>query len=199
MRIGIDIDDTISNTYEYFFPYAQNYTINDLGKSIGNIDKEAIKRKYITSFHNWNQEEEKKFFDKYYEKLLNNVKPKLYAKETIKKLRKDGNEIYIITARFLSDKFSVEELTKKWLKDNNIEYDNLIINAKDKVQFVKENNIEAFIDDSRSNCEKISEANVKTYIMDSIVNTNYKNEKITRIYSWPHFYSEIKKLEEENK
>ncbi len=31
MIIGIDIDDTISDTYAYIFPYAQKYTIEELG------------------------------------------------------------------------------------------------------------------------------------------------------------------------
>ena len=32
MRIGIDIDDTISNTYDILFNYAQKYTIEDIKK-----------------------------------------------------------------------------------------------------------------------------------------------------------------------
>ena len=30
MNIGIDIDDTISDTYATLFPYAQKYTVEDL-------------------------------------------------------------------------------------------------------------------------------------------------------------------------
>jgi hypothetical protein len=33
MNIGIDIDDTISDTYNTIIPYAQKYTIEDLKRS----------------------------------------------------------------------------------------------------------------------------------------------------------------------
>ena len=38
MNIGIDIDDTIANTYEVLFNYAQKYTIEDLKRS-GKINR----------------------------------------------------------------------------------------------------------------------------------------------------------------
>ena len=60
MIIGIDIDDTISETYAYLFPYAQKYTIEDLGKGIESIDRDCITY--------WNEKERKVFFEKYYEK-----------------------------------------------------------------------------------------------------------------------------------
>ena len=34
MNIGIDIDDTISETFETLLPYSQKYTIEDLKKKI---------------------------------------------------------------------------------------------------------------------------------------------------------------------
>ena len=79
------------------------------------------------------------------------------------------------------------------------EYDKLIINAKEKLKFVKENNIEIFIDDSCRNCKDIAyNSNAKVFIMDTRVNQNLEDEKITRVYLWPHLYKEIKKLKEEN-
>ena len=63
----------------------------------------------------------------------------------------------------------------------------------------KENNIEIFIDDSCRNCKDIAyNSNAKVFIMDTRVNQNLEDEKITRVYSWPHLYKEIKKLKEEN-
>ena len=100
MNIGIDIDDTISNTYEYLFPYAQQYTINELKKEIKNVNRNALDHMYTTTFHNWNKEEEKEFFRKYYKEILNKVQPKEYAVEVINKLKKQGHKIYLITARF---------------------------------------------------------------------------------------------------
>lgn len=198
MVIGIDIDDTITDTYAYMFPYSQKYTIEDLGKNIENIDRNCMTHMYTTTFHKWNEKEEKGFLDKYYEATLKNLKPRLFAVEVIKKLKEKGNTILLITARFPSDKFDVEELTKRWLKDNKINYDKLILNAQDKVKFAKDNQVDVFIDDSIKNCKAMSEANIKTYMMDTIINLNDKNDKVKRVYSWPHLYQEIMKLKEEN-
>ena len=58
---------------------------------------------------------------------------------------------------------------------------------------------EIFIDDSCRNCKDIAyNSNAKVFIMDTRVNQNLEDEKITRVYSWPHLYKEIKKLKEEN-
>ncbi len=108
-------------------------------------------------------------------------------------LKKQGHKIILITARFPSDKFDIEELTIQWLKDNKINYDELIVNAQDKVEVARKKQIDIFVDDSIRNCEKVSEVQIETFIMDTIINVNYNNDKIKRIYSWPHFYQEIKK------
>lgn len=195
MIIGIDIDDTITDTYAYMFPYSQKYTIEDLGKNIENIDRNCMTHMYATTFHKWSEKEEKEFLDKYYEATLKNVKPKLFAIEVINQLKEEGHTILLITARFPSDKFDVEKLTEKWLKDNRIDYDKLILNAQDKVKFAKDNQVDVFVDDSIENCKAMAEANIKTYMMDTIINLSDKNDKVKRVYSWPHLYQEISKYQ----
>lgn len=197
MNIGIDIDDTISNTYDVLFNYAQKYTIIDKNKEIKDVNRNATTHMYAKTFHNWNDEEEKECLDKYYENVVKEVKPKMFSAEIINKLKSEGNKIFLITARFKSEKFDVKELTLKWLKENNINYDELIMDAQNKVEIAQEKNIDIFVDDSISNCEAMANAGIKTYMMDFIINCNYKNEKVTRVYSWPHLYQEIKKYEEE--
>lgn len=198
MNIGIDIDDTISDTYSYLFPYSQKYTIEKLGKRIGNINRNCNTHMYVSTYHNWNLKEEKDFMDEYYEKMVRNVKPKLYAVETIHRLKEEGNTIFLITSRFPSEKFDIEELTKKWLEENKIYYDKLLLNVQDKVQYAKDNQIDIFIDDSINNCCQMAETNIKTYMMDTMININYENDKVKRVYSWPHLYQEITKFKEEN-
>lgn len=194
MNIGIDIDDTISDTYDTMFPYAQKYTIEDLKKS-GRINKpyEAISHKYIQFMHEWNQEEDKEFWKRYYEQLISEVKVKALAVETIKKLA-ENNKIILITARWENDKGTIYPTTIKWLKDNNIVYDELIINSDDKLKTAKEYDIDLFIDDSFDNCKRVSSGDIKTFIMDSRLNQSFNDENITRVYSWPHIYQEYEKI-----
>ena len=191
MNIGIDIDDTIANTYDVLFNYAQNYTINDIGKEIKDVNRNIITHMYCTNFHNWNKKEDKEFLDKYYEKTVLKVQPKMYAVENIKRLKESGDKIYLITARFLSDKFDVEKLTKDWLEKYGIPYDKLILNSQNKVIAAKENDIDIFVDDSIKNCTEMAHVGIKTYMMDTIINKNFENENIERVYSWPHLYQKI--------
>lgn len=191
MNIGIDIDDTIANTYDVLFNYAQNYTINDIGKEIKDVNRNIITHMYCTNFHNWNKKEDKEFLDKYYEKTVLKVQPKMYAVENIKRLKESGDKIYLITARFLSDKFDVEKLTKDWLEKYGIPYDKLILNSQNKVIAAKENDIDIFVDDSIKNCTEMANVGIKTYMMDTIINKDFESEDIERVYSWPHLYQKI--------
>ena len=196
MNIGIDIDDTISNTYDILFNYAQKYTIVDKNRQLKHVNRNATTHMYATTFHNWSSEEETEFFNKYYGNILKEVKPKMFSAEIINKLKSEGHKIYLITARFKVETADVKGLTLKWLKENNIKYDELIMNIEDKLKMAKEKKIDIFVDDSIKNCEAIANGNIKTFMMDSIVNINYQNEKVKRVYSWPHLYQEIKIYEE---
>ena len=197
MKSKIDIDDTLTDTYELTFNYVQDFTANELKKEINHVDREKIKDRFTKNFHNWSKEEEIAFFDRYYETIVRNVRIKPFAKEIIDKLRDEKNEIYFITARFLSSKFDIEQATKKWLEENEIKYEGIYLNISNKAEIIKENNIDIFIDDNINNCLNAVENEIKTYIMDSLVNYSFKDERIERIYSWPHLYQAINRYKEE--
>lgn len=194
MNIGIDIDDTISNTHDVLFSYAQKYTVEELKREIKEPKESYLPGNgYIESFHEWSDEEADNFWNLYYGEVLKNVTPKSFAKETIRQLKEMGHKIYLVTARFELQEVDTIKLTENWLKENGIEYDYLIFNARDKVVAIKENNIDMLIDDAVSNCIKVSEAGIKTYMMDSIENRGYNIPNVKRLYSWIHAEQEIKK------
>lgn len=194
MRIGIDIDDTISDTYDWLFHLAQKYTIEDLKRS-GEIDfnQKMETHMYCKDLHHWSDVEEKDFFEKYYEKIIQKVQPKKFAAQTIEKLKQEGHQIYIITARFESDKFDVRKATKKWLDQNHIYYDKLFVNIDKKAKVASQNQVDIFIDDSFKNCQEVANQKIKTYIFDTRMNENLQDAKIKRVYSWLHFYQELNK------
>lgn len=193
MNIGIDIDDTISETFETLLPYAQKYTIEDLKrKSEIDMNQNFLDHFYIVYMNKWNQKEATDFWNKYYGKILREVNIKKFAAETIHQLKQEGHKIYLITARWDMPNDNIQEITKQWLKENKVEYDELVINASDKLQLVKEKNIDIFIDDSFNNCKNIAEnSNTKVYMMTSRVNGNFHDSKIERVYSWPEVYNLI--------
>lgn len=191
MRIGIDIDDTISDTYEVVFAYAQRYTINTLKRS-AQIQNVSTKTHFYTrKIHNWNEDEEMNFWHEYYGEVIKEVKPFTFAVETITKLKEMGHEIIIITARWPEPNCNIEKITLEWLEKNNIQYDDIILNVKDKAKVALEKKIDLFIDDSFENCTSVANVGIKTYIMNSRTNKELEAENITRVYSWPDILSKI--------
>ena len=195
MNIGIDIDDTISETFETLLPYSQKYTIEDLKKE-SKIDFRAdlSNHFYIVYMNNWTENEAINFWNKYYAEILKKVNIKTFAADVINKLREQGHNIYLITARWDMPGDNVKEITRKWLEEKEVKYDELIINASDKAKLVEENKIDIFIDDSFNNCKSIAEnTNSKVYMMTSRVNGNLNDDKVKRVFSWPEIYDLIKK------
>ena len=67
MNIGIDIDDTISETFETLLPYAQKYTIEELKrKPTIHMHHNFLNHLYIVKMMEWKEEEAKGFWIQYY-------------------------------------------------------------------------------------------------------------------------------------
>lgn len=197
MNIGIDIDDTISDTFETLLAYSQKYTIEDLKRESNiNMNGDFTNNLYIEDANGWNELEGQKFWDKYYGDILKGVNIKKFASDVIRNFKKKGHNIYLITARWHMPNCDTTQITKDWLLENNIQYDKLFMNASDKLQLVKDNNIDIFIDDSLKNCKQISDnTNTKVYFMTSMANKNLENKDIKRVYSWPEIDDLINKEE----
>ncbi len=189
MIIGIDIDDTIADTYEVMMSYAAEYTANALKKEpILNQKTNCDNHFYMRDLNDWEEGEDYKFLEEYYEKIIKETKPKTLALKYLTKLHEEGNKIVLITARWEANNFNVREVTENWIKENDVPCDKLIINAENKLIAAKSEDVDVFIDDSYKNCNMVQEAGIKTYIMDTRVNRGLENESIKRVYSWPHFY-----------
>ena len=195
MNIGIDIDDTISETFETLLPYSQKYTIEDLKReSKVEMDSNLSNHFYIVYMNGWNEKEATDFWSKYYGEILRQLNIKKFAAEVIKKLKQQGHKIYLITARWDMPNDNIKKITEKWLEENQVEYDELIINASDKLKLVQEKNIDIFIDDSFNNCKTIANnSNAKVYMMTSRVNGSLEDEKIKRVFSWPEISDLVNK------
>lgn len=194
MIIGIDIDDTITDTYEVMMNYAQQYTIDVLKREPILRDENCNTHFYTKYLLGWKDGEDLEYLKKYYSKIVDEVKPKTLAVEYLKRLHEEKNKIILITARWESDEFDVAEATQKWINKNNIPCDKLIINAENKLIAAKQENVNVFIDDSFKNCKMVSDNGIKTYLMDTRTNKGFIDKNIERVYSWPHLYMKLKEL-----
>lgn len=183
MKYAFDLDDTLSDTATVINEYAIKFdkeTLNGTGK-MKKIDN-AIDYYYFAEALNWNKDNIRAFFKKYYIEIIKKVKVKPLVAETINKLKNKDNKIYIITARRKREENIIENITERWLSKNKIYYDGLYINVKEKFNLVNELNIDYFIDDSYKNCKEVLEkTNAKVFMIKTEFNNQIKDDKIKTI------------------
>lgn len=123
MKLGIDIDNVIS---DFNTSLLKDYIKHDKKlRNTGIINKNAS---YIREgMFDCTDEEELTYYKNNIERITANLKPIKDAKKYIDKLHEDGNSIYIISGRDNGDYKDPYKLTGKWLKENNIYYDELIL------------------------------------------------------------------------
>lgn len=188
MRIGLDIDDTITNTHSVLMKYAIKYNKEKIGRNeLLNYNT----NNFMEAF-NWTFEEMNNFFDTYYLESLNYIEPKEFVKEVLTKLRNLGHKIVFITVRNDKECKGGKEalrITTEWLNKYEIPYDELNMSIKDKKEFCKNNNIDIFVDDSEKHCKGVSELGIKTYIMDNFFNKNILD--IARVFDLNDLYLKI--------
>lgn len=192
MNIGIDIDNVIASFDNALLKESLKYDKKLRNTGIINENADYIKR----GMFDWTNEESEKFYKENIERIAINLKPIHRASEIIKKLKKDGNKIYIITGRENGDYTNPTEMTKNWLEKYNIEYDKLIFtDAYDThaktVECIK-NNIDVMIEDTKRICEDLNNNNVKVYQMQT--RFNKKVQGVQRVSSWSEIYSKISEL-----
>lgn len=198
MVIGIDIDDTLTDIRDELKAAALNYA-QKLGKKINTeityIEDKNNGNTYQEKY-NFTYEELKYFLKVIQEDITQNAKPRKGAKETLKKLREEGNKIYIVIARDYEFHDAPYLLSKEWLDKNGIEYDKIIVNARDKVAVCKEEKINLFIDDQLANCMKISSAGIKVIRITNYtdIHGNIVNKK-----NWEEIYQFIQTLNQKDK
>lgn len=189
MRIGIDIDNTLTDIEDKLTKAAKEYAMS--------LNKSILDGKYIINDTNndgniyqtlfgFNYKELKYFLGEIQENITDNAIPRTDAVRYVNKLKEDGNEIYIITARdseFHKDPYNQSKI---WLDKNNINYDNLIVNARDKAKVCLENKIDILIDDSISNCNNVANVGIKTILIGNKLNNN-----IQTFNNWKDIYTYI--------
>lgn len=196
MKIGIDIDNVISNFNDELL---KEYLKHDKElRNTGIINKDVFIR---YGMFDWTEKEETEFYKNSIERIAIKLKPIHRATETIKKLKEDGNEIIIIFGRNNGEYNNPYKLTEEWLAKYNIVYDKLILtnayNKEEKANVCKENNIDIMIEDSTQTAVNIEKVGTKVLFMNTRYNKN--NENFEKVSNWKEIYSKISKLYKKDK
>lgn len=190
MRIGIDIDGVFTNLRQFHIDYCSKYCFEN------NIDFSINLNCYdVAGAFNIPKEKEKDFWQQYLEFYAKEEPIRPLTKAVIDKLKEDGHEIYIITARWLADREdevgeNMRKITKNWLYENGIKYDKLIFTKSSKLQYCIDNKIDIMIEDDAKNIRELS-TKIPVICYDAEYNRNCKGNNIIRCYSWYDIYRKI--------
>ena len=195
MRIGIDIDGVLTDIEQWQLDYGSKFYYENYNKGIVNNKGYETNEIFDSS-----QDCDDLFWDKYFKEYSINIEARKFAAEVISNLKKDGYEIYIITARgsYLSHSSKVmtkeenEQIVKDWLNKNNIYYDKIIFSPEDKLDICINNKIDIMIEDKVDNINKIS-SKIPVMCFHAGYNEECKGKNIYRAYSWYDIYIKIKK------
>jgi len=184
MRIGVDIDGVVSDSYPFWLPELNRH----FGKNIATIDNYNIHTVYDVPGEEMNE-----FFVNNAEYLFSNTKPVPGAREGIETLQREGHEIIYITARTTEER----DVTLRWFKKNEIPYREdhvLFTGLRSKLDLVKVWGIEAFVEDYLVNASMIAAAGVPVFLLDADYNRSDLPAGVTRCYNWPEIVEGIRSL-----
>ena len=189
MRIGIDIDGVLTDIEQWQLDCGGKF-FSQYNKSIRNKDGYEI-----TAIFEVSNELDIRFWNEYLYEYVTKEPARKYASEVIKKLKDNGNEIYIITARYLTDKDTpdgeqMRQIVINWLAEQNIYYDKIIFSPEDKLENCKKNNIDVMIEDKVENINNVSTI-IPVICFHAGYNKACKGQNIYRVYNWYDIYNLI--------
>ena len=171
MRIGIDIDDTITNTTEKMMEYIKKSGMDsDPSEDYCNYTTEQL-------------DNYRKLLEKYIEPVLSSVTLKDGCVSAINKLKEEGNTIYIITARNNRYSNNIYDLTVDYLNKNGIIYDKLLFGYENKRDICIEEKIDYMIDDNISVYDSLADTSTKPILFGK------GDNKRKRVDSWTDMLS----------
>lgn len=189
MRIGIDIDGVLTDIEKWQLDVGGKF-FSKFKKSVTNKDGYEI-----TEIFNVSKDLDDEFWNEYLYEYVTKEPARKYASEVIKKLKEDGNEIYIVTARYLTDKntddgVKMRKIVINWLKEQNIYYDEIIFSSEKKKENCKKYNIDIMIEDKVDNINEISSL-IPVICFHAGYNKECKGKNIYRVYNWYDIYNLI--------
>lgn len=189
MRIGIDIDGVLTDFEKwqlevgskFFIKYNKNIVIPD------GYDSDTV--------FNVTKEMDSEFWHNYLYDYAKNEPARKFAGEVIDLLRDKGYKIYIITARYLTNRNDdlgneMRNIVINWLKNNKINYDKIIFSPEDKFEICKQNNIGIMIEDKVENINNISTI-IPVICFNAGYNKSCIGNNIYRAYTWYDIYYQI--------
>ena len=128
---------------------------------------------------------------------------RLWVKETIRALRKQGNKVFIVTSKACALEKNYKRIVVRLLfrlsllingiHVDGIEYCSLKNSAEDKLAACKRNNIKVIVEDKKENIEKLSEE-LFVLCFDSRNNQGKYNMNVFRVFDFNEVYAILQRI-----
>lgn len=184
MNIGIDIDDTITETYSTIIPMVAIKYGLDLNELLRTRPSYKTLHKSLVNYD--------RFIADYFPVMAKIVPLKKDVIEVLNKLREQGHKIIFITARNRLEYGDPYGISKEYLDAHNVPYDKLIADCHDKGKRAIVEGIDLFIDDNTLNCKAVMSKGVPTIQFGSVITT--KSKGLKRVDSWNEIYNIIQEM-----
>lgn len=198
MNIAFDIDGVLTDIEKFQLEYGSKFFKKKYNKEISDINGYGIKEVF-----NCSNEEEIKFWIKNTFKYMKIVKPRINSSTVIKKLREDGNKIFIISSRAMTSENNflgliMRKLVNRWLIKNNIVYDDIIFcsvenSSNDKYKACEKYKIDIMVEDKKENIDVIS-SKISTLCFSTRNNQNYFGKNVYRVNNMDEVYMKINEI-----
>ena len=172
MKIGIDIDGVILDYERILKTYGDLYDFIELKKD-GIVNRNEH---YLRNRYNWTEEERMDFVNRYFLELSKITPLVPGAKTIINMLKKEGNELIIISARggMIEE---MKDVALEKFEEENLTFNKYYWKQEDKLEVAKRENIDVMIDDSYDVCKKLSSNGIRTiYFRDKEMKLLEQNE-----------------------
>lgn len=189
MKIGVDLDGVVFDTEKEFRVYSELYDMLELKRN-SKIDNSKMR---FQDRFNWTQDDVDNFLKMYHKQIVTEAGFIPGAEVVLNKLKEDGHELIIITARGGINKAMIPITEERLRKADMDIFDKYYWGVANKEEICIEENIDIMIDDFDENCTKISSANIKTiYLKDAPSYDLEENEYLKVLYNWGEIYRYIK-------
>ncbi|MFV8826466.1 5' nucleotidase, NT5C type [Alkalihalobacterium sp. APHAB7] len=182
MKIGIDLDGVLVDTYKYVIDYYnQKY---DSNFSLSDFPETTKVAQYLSNRYLFNQDMSEKIWKGDMPHVFSNASSINTSIECIQDLTSnDIVEVFYVSAR--PNLVGVEAITSKWLTDNKLPFsNNLIINQTSKVKTAHELKLNYFIEDAPFHISTLAGSGIDVLVLDTPYNTSVNVENSTRFNSW---------------
>ena len=197
MNIGVDVDGVLTDIQGFNRKHAPPFFKKEFNRDV--VDENPYD---IRDIFKCPKEEYKAYWEKYLLKYAIFEPSRKGARKTIRKLRKDGHIIFIISKRVFTTHNDfrgklMRFLMRNWLWRNGIRYDEIVFCDNDvpdsKRTACLENKIDVMIDDEPINIEAIAPI-AKVICFDASYNRGCEGGNIIRAKNWNEVYELIRNL-----